>query len=91
MIISSKTLNYLDQHLTDKHKSFQAYKCTILLTFVGIDYPLNYIGLKLLQQFEDLVPNFFVIPNNFIVTGVCKSILYLFFILKTNLLLILFM
>ena len=91
MIISSKTLNYLDQHLTDKHKSYQACKYIILLTFADIDYLLNHIGLKLLQQFKNLVLNFFVIRNNFIVTGVCNSSLYLFFILKTNLLLILFM
>ena len=96
----SETLNYLVQHLTNKHKIYWAQKCMILQIFVDTDYLLNYIGLKLLQPLQDLVHflhfllisiNLFVLPNSFIVSGACKSSLYSSFILNTNLLLILLM
>ena len=69
----------------------------MLQTFVGIDYLLNYIGLKLLQLLQDFVlflpsfvlsVNFFVLTNNFIVSGHFNSSLYPSFILNTDLLLI---
>ena len=69
-------------------------------TFVGIDYLLNYFKLKLLQLIQDLVRFlhflfylliFFVLPNNFIVSGVCSSSLYPSFVLNSNLLLIILM
>ena len=52
---------------------------------------LNYIALKLLQPLQDLVHFlhfwfclliFFVVSNNFIVSGVCNSNLYPFFYFK---------
>ena len=45
----SKTLNYLVQHLTNKHKIYLVQKCMILRDFDDIDFLLNYIGLKLLN------------------------------------------
>ena len=93
----SETLNYLVQHLTNKHKIYWAQKCMILQIFVDTDDLLNYIGLKLLQLLQDFLHfllisiNLFVLPNSFIVSGACKSSLYSSFILNTNLLLILLM
>ena len=43
----------------------------------------------LFSSFFALSINFFVLPNNFVVSGVCSSSLCPFFILETNLLLIL--
>ena len=70
----------------------------MLQTFADIDYVVNYIGLKLLQLLQDLILflSFAFCPldflcNQIIVSGVCNSSLYLTFILRTNLLLILLM
>ena len=68
-------------------------------TFVDIDYLLNYFKLKLLQVIQDSrflhflfnLLIFFVLPNNFIVSGVCSSSLYPSFVLNSNLLLIILM
>ena len=96
----SKIRNYLIQHLTNKHNIYLLWKCIILQIFIDIDYLLNYIGLKLFSTtsrigtfslFYVFCINLFVLPSNFIVSGACNSSLYLSFILKTNLLLILLM
>ena len=59
----------------------------ILQTFVGIDYLLNYIRLKLFQLLQDVENvSFFVC---LLISGVFNSIIYQIFILKTIHLLIL--
>ena len=74
--------------------------CTIPQIFVDIDDLTNCIVLKTtlttskLGTFSPsfvLSINYFVLPNNFIVLGVCNYSLHLSFILDTNLLLILLM
>ena len=67
--------------------------------FADIDYLPNYTGLKPLQLLQDwehfilfnLSINFFVLPNNYTVSGVCNSDLNSSFISNTNLSLILLM
>ena len=84
---------------------FQKYKHKIyyFIFFFDIDYLLYTIELKLLQllvgtlwlgmfsPFFVLSINYFVLPSNFIISGVCNSSLYPSFILNTKLLLFLLM
>ena len=64
------------------------------MNFADTDNLLNYTELRLLQPLQDFLTIFrflywfFVVPNNFIVSGVCNSNLYRTLILNTNLLLI---
>ena len=51
----SKTLNFLSQHLTDKHKIYWAEKYIIPQTFVDINGLLSFNALKLLQPLRDSV------------------------------------
>ena len=90
--------HYSVRHLTNKHKTYLVQKPRILQTFIDIDYLLNYNELKLLQVYDNFgtfspfsVLSFFflVLPNSFIVSGVCNTSLYPPLILNTNLLLIL--
>ena len=64
------------------------------MNFADTNHLLNYIELRLLLLRQDFLAIFrflycfFVVPNNFIVSGVCNSNLNRTLILNTNLLLI---
>ena len=58
MILSSKVFKntkFFGSTLTENQKIYWAQRCIIPQTFVGIDYLINYIGLKLFQPLQDLV------------------------------------